>query len=291
MEELFKRPILIWSEYCNHSKNFINTLIKHNELFESFVRINIDVDPQTHKRPALFYQIQSALNFKIAQVPTIIVNNGEYILPGVEAFKWLDYTINKQQVVKEELQGFNPNEMGSFSDAYAKYGSTKLHDATDQSFKFIDKQDQKIETPQEEGVLTQDEMMKKQRERESIDFKQLNNGVSGNNRPQFNENFTNINANKKEINLSQYSNTRNDASFMPRVSKSRIDFTNDNFGFAGELNSNVNSNVNGNVIGGSGGGTGASLSRSEIKQREIDQRLQQLMADRETTLPQAPRYR
>lgn len=269
MDKLFERPILIWSEYCNYSKNFISALVKHNELYESFIRVNIDVDPNTHRRPALFYQIQAALKFKIQQVPTIIVNGGEYILSGVEAFKWLDYTINKQQVVQEELQGFNPVEMGSFSDSYAKYGSTKLHDATEQSFKFLDKQDQRIETPQEDGALSPEEMMRKQRERESMD---ISTKPTGGKRPQFTENFGNVGAGaNRQMNLSEYANARNGGVMVPKVANNRIDFTNDKFGFAGEINGNVG--VTGN-------------SRSQFKQKEIDMRLQQLLADRESTVPQ-----
>lgn len=263
MEEIFKRPILIWSEYCNYSKNFINALIKHNELYESFIRVNIDTNPQTRKRPDIFYQIQTAINFKIKQVPTIIVNSGEYILSGVEAFKWLDYMINKNSVVKEELQGFNPIEMGSFSDSYAKYGSTKLHDATEQSFKFLDKEDQKIDTPAEEGVLTQEEMLNREKQRERIDVNP-NVGSKGPNESKFMEGFNNT---KKMIDLSHYNSQRNNVSFMPKVANSRIDFTNDKFGFAGELNENM-------------GG-----SRGELKQKDIDLKLQRLLAERESTVP------
>lgn len=286
MDKLFERPILIWSEYCNYSKNFIGALVKHNELYESFVRVNIDVDPNTHRRPALFSQIQAALKFKIQQVPTIIVNGGEYILSGVEAFKWLDYTINKQQVVQEELQGFNPVEMGSFSDSYAKYGSTKLHDATEQSFKFLDKQDQRIETPQEDGALSPEEIMRKQRERENMDIS-TKAPSSAAPRPQFTESFGNVNGGgggvgngggNRQLNLSEYANARNGGVMVPKVANNRIDFTNDKFGFAGEIN------------GGSGGGAGGAgitgNSRSQLKQKEIDMRLQQLLADRESTVPQ-----
>lgn len=272
MEELFQRPILIWSEYCNYSKNFINALLKHNDLYESFIRINIDTDQKTNRRPQIFYQIQTALKFKIKQVPTIIVNNGEYILSGVEAFKWLDYMINKNNVVKEDLQGFNPIEMGSFSDSYAKYGSTKLHDATEQSFKFLNKDDQKIETPAEEGVLTQEEMLARERQREKLDTpNQYQQNGKINMEPKFVENFTNS---KKMVDLSQYNSDRNNVSFMPKVANSRIDFTNDSFGFAGELNNNMSNN---NVMRG--------LSRGETKQKEIDVKLQRLLAERDSSVP------
>ena len=162
---MFERPLLIFSEYCNHSVNFLNVLMKHPDLFDSFGKINIDIDPKTRRRPQIFFDIQDALNFKISEVPTVIINKGEYVLSGQEAFKWLEYEIDNLEKNKV-LEGFNPNEMGSFSDSYSKFGSTELCDATSQSFKFIDSPHDKIYTPQEDSPVTQDDYNKKQRERD-----------------------------------------------------------------------------------------------------------------------------
>lgn len=201
---MFEQPIIIYSEYCAHSVNFLNVLLKHPQLDEQFIKINIDIDPKTRQRPSVFYDLQYKLNYSITEVPTIIVNNGEYILSGEEAFKWLQYTIEK--VSKEEdkeLCGFNPNEMGSFSDCYSQFGSNNLHDATEQSFKFIHKDDERIQTPQEDGAVTQDDYNKKQRERDMNFSNGGGNGGRGN-----------INVNRK-------------------LGNGRIDFTKSNMGFSG----------------------------------------------------------
>jgi len=131
-----------------YSGKFIELLKPHSELFNSFTFLNIDVDPKTNKRPQLFYDIQKQLDFTITDVPTILLNDGEYILSGAEAFKWLEHQISTKN--KRELEGFNPNEMGSFSDMYSPIGSSDLHNASEQSFKFIHKPNDIIQTPPED---------------------------------------------------------------------------------------------------------------------------------------------
>jgi hypothetical protein len=146
---MFENPIIVYSEYCNYSLQFIQALEKYPDLFDAFVKISVDVDTRTQQRPTMFYDIQYALGQAIKEVPTIIIKQGEYVLSGEEAFKWLEHTINQNN--EKELIGFNPNEMGSFSDSYASVGAQGLHDATEQTFKFIKKPDEKIKTPQEVG--------------------------------------------------------------------------------------------------------------------------------------------
>lgn len=133
---LFERPIVIYSNYCIHSQNFLKLLIKNPDLYDAFIRMNIDVNPETKQRPQIFYKIQEELNQKIVKVPTIIVmdNEGLLVLSDKDAFKWLEL---QTAPLKEELSPFNQNEMNSFSDGYAKYGSTDLNDATEQNFKFF----------------------------------------------------------------------------------------------------------------------------------------------------------
>jgi hypothetical protein len=167
---MFERPVLIYSDYCIHSTNFINELMKNKELFESFIRLNIDVDANTRSRPSVFYEIQEKLSYKITEIPTIIVENAEYILTGVNAFEWLEYTIKQQEEKEKELVAFNPIEMGSFSDSYSSYGCTDLNDAKEQCFKFLNKSDEKINTPQElASNVSKDEYSNKQKERENFD--------------------------------------------------------------------------------------------------------------------------
>jgi hypothetical protein len=141
--------------------------MKHPDLYEAFIRISIDVDPSTKKRPSVFYDIQKELNIKISEVPTLITPGPEYVLSGADAFDWLEQVTSSKK--QEELQGFNPVEMGSFSDSYSNYGSSDLYDAREQSFKFIGKPDEKIETPPETSSVSKDEFAKKQHERETFD--------------------------------------------------------------------------------------------------------------------------
>ena len=165
---MFERPILFYSNYCIHSTNFINSLIKHLEIYESFIRINIDVDPETKRRPEAFYEIQTTLNIKISEIPTIIVDNGKYVLTGKEAFKWLKHQIDKIEA-ERELTPFNPIEMGAFSDTYSNYGSNDINNAKQQSFKFLNNPDEKINTPQESSdKISKDDYTKRQSERENF---------------------------------------------------------------------------------------------------------------------------
>lgn len=233
---MLEQPVIIYSEYCAHSTNFLNVLLKHPQLDDNFVKINIDIDPKTRQRPAIFYDLQYKLNHPITEVPTIIVEGGEYILSGEEAFKWLDYTIQKaMKEVEKELCPFNPNEMGAFSDCYSQFGSNSMHDATEQSFKFIHKEDERINTPQEDGAATQDDYNKKQKERE------LN-----------------------------FNTQRNTTPPSRKLGNGRIDFTNSNMGFAGQNSGGGNKFSNGNI---------------SSKEKEIDMRLQELLLQRESTVP------
>lgn len=165
---MFERPILFYSNYCIHSTNFLNSLIKHLEIYESFIRINIDVDQETKRRPQPFYEIQKELNIKISEIPTIIVDNGQYVLTGKEAFKWLKHQIDTIEADRE-LTPFNPVEMGSFSDTYSNYGSNDMNNAKQQSFKFLNNPDEKINTPEENSdKISKNDYAKRQSERENF---------------------------------------------------------------------------------------------------------------------------
>jgi hypothetical protein len=175
---MFERPILIYSNHCAYSKKFLDILMSHTELFQSFIRINIDVDIKLKDRPKIFYEIQNILNFKITEVPTIIVDN--YILAGEDAFNWLNDNTKPPVPEEKEVLAFNPNEMIGFSDGYAGYGVTDMHEKTaEQSFAFLDKQYEEIYTPPEDGSdIKSNDLAKKQKERES--FSNISNHSSNN---------------------------------------------------------------------------------------------------------------
>lgn len=203
---MFSRPILIYSNYCPHSNNFVNKLMEI-PLAQHFVYINVDVDPVTKKRSDDFLNLKMLLsqhfNYNLNSVPTVITENGEFILKDADAFDWLAHTVdtmrntqmNKNvsdvnssntsgsgiegmQNVEEpaEVSGFNPNEMGAFSDMYSTFGldiSDPCMDAKNQCFQFLDK-DFKITTPQADVSTTKQQPIK------SVRFNNVNspNNVS-----------------------------------------------------------------------------------------------------------------
>jgi hypothetical protein len=140
-------------------------------LSQHFVYINVDVDPATKKRSDDFLNLKMLLaqqfNYNLNSVPTIITENGEFILKDTDAFDWLAHTVDtmrntqmnknisdtsqqqQQNEEPQEISGFNPNEMGSFSDMYSTFGldvTDPCMDAKNQCFQFLDK-DFKISTP------------------------------------------------------------------------------------------------------------------------------------------------
>ena len=244
MNNIFERPILFYSEYCIHSTNFITILMKTPELFETFIRINIDVDLNTKQRPKIFYDIQNNLQIKISEVPTIITPGPEYILTGAEAFNWLENEI--QQYKSASILGFNSIEMGSFSDSYSNYGSSDLHDAKEQCFKFIGKPDDKIETPQEDSSVSKDDYTKKYQERENFQ-NTFNQNMSQNQNP------SNMNRNTKNQNMML-----------------------NNMNSTNNRNTNNRNTNNQNMFN-----NFSKHSNVSEKQKDLDNRLQQMIAERE----------
>jgi hypothetical protein len=274
---MFEKPIVIYSDYCVYSKNFIQTLMKYSELYDSFIRMNIDVDASTKKRPKAFYQIQEVLDIKITKVPTLITPNAQYVLSDVDAFKWLEYQVKILTDTSDELQPFNPNEMISFSDNYANFGSTNLCDAKEQSFKFFNSEKGAIKLtddnflntsktwdPQQSGKTngflndleksTPDvDFNSKQSERQYFD--KMRGGDNGNEKMNMRDQYIQENNN----NSSSF-NTQQRQNIPQQKMNGNINFTDPNFGLSGQL---------GNSNGMSGKG------------KEMDMKLQKLMEDRE----------
>lgn len=256
---MFQSPILIYSDYCNYCATFITALTKHPDIVDSFVNVNIDVDPQTQQRPRVFYEIQNALQHKISRVPTIIVDEGSYVLTGEDAFKWLEYEVKKRN--ESSLTPFNPNEMGSFSDQYSKFGSTDLHDATDQSFKFLSKTNDKIYTPEESSIERKD-LSSLQKERESLDK------IRGNGPAQMGPTRKTESFNQPKIREDDYSALMNQRQVTTQSApKQNIDFTGASFGFANQM------------------GQGGQRGGFSHKQKEMEMKLQELMSQREEFTP------
>lgn len=270
---MFDKPIVIYSDYCVYSKNFIKTLMKYPELYDSFIRMNIDVDPSTKKRPKAFFQIQDVLEIKITKVPTLITPNAQYVLSDVDAFKWLEYQVKLLTDTSGELQPFNPNEMGSFSDNYSSFGSTDLCDAKEQSFKFY--KDGKLtddnylntsktwdpnNSDKTNGFLNEleksnSEMDYNTKQSERQYFDQMR-GKKDNGNAQMNMKDQYI----QENNSSSRFNTQQREHIPQQRMNGNINFTDPNFGLSGQMGS-------GNGMSGKG--------------KEMDMKLQKLMEDRE----------
>lgn len=169
---MFNKPILIYSNYCKYSHHFLDTLSK-TPLADDFQYINIDYNPNTKTRSDDYFTVKNILSqhfsYTLKSVPTIVVENGEFILNGKDTFEWLNYKLNTlhnsntanianiantentdqvKKVTKENSEnenvdpsGFNLHEMGSFSDSYSTYGLNSddtCTDAKSQCFQFLD---------------------------------------------------------------------------------------------------------------------------------------------------------
>lgn len=165
---MFEKPIVIYSNYCTYSQAFMQSLSNVPDLFDVFVRLCIDVDINTNKRPDIFYIIQEELQTKITKVPTIILNGGKVILSGSEAFSWLKSVVSEESSKQNEPDAFAPNEMMGLSDSYSKFGSSDMTDASEKSFVFLNKKLDSIPTPEDDHVkITQQDYQRLQSERDT----------------------------------------------------------------------------------------------------------------------------
>lgn len=163
--QLFEKPILFYSNYCVHSKDLLSQLKEKPQLFDNTVRVCIDVNPDTRKRPEIFYVIQDSLQLRITQVPTMISSGGEDILVGNDIFLWIKSMTEK----RTDLTPFNPNEMMGLSDTYSSFGSESMNDASSKSYCFLSRELESINTPEEtQGKVTQQDLQRMQNERESF---------------------------------------------------------------------------------------------------------------------------
>ena len=294
-DTIFKKPILIFSEYCKYSNNFLQILTKYPEIYNSFIRMNIDTNPVTKKRPELFYKIQQLLGTKISKIPTIITPGGESILSDKDAFKWLEFQINNlTNSKKASLVGFNPAEMVSFSDHYSKVGSTELNDATEQSYKFFidvnnngktekilpndnysnSKKSWDSNTDKTHGFLDDIETTTSnmdhdynslQSERQYFDDEQNKQTSALGNMPFKKE------SNQHKVNHQEYTSfsKNRDQVSSSTPNNQAINFTDPSFGLSGKLSTskyNNNNNNNNNI---------------SIKSKELDSKLAVLQKDRE----------
>lgn len=161
MNNIFKRPILVYSNYCKYSQEFLS-ILSQLPISQDFVLVSVDISKETRQRSTDYINLKTILqqqyNYNLKSVPTIIIENGDLILSDKDAFMWLQYMINTiknsqqeplsqeptqkptpkpiQKTQEELVTGFNHNEMFSFSDSYSTYGDTN-DTPKQQSFQFI----------------------------------------------------------------------------------------------------------------------------------------------------------
>lgn len=133
--------ILFYSKQCQYSKEFLNELYKDVELFNKFIKV--DVNDKKIKLPAY-----------IKSVPTILVpgNYGKStMLTDNDVFNWLDMMkngkVNKQQSTQQSTQpspqnssqggiaDYDPFGMSGFSDGFAYLNDNAA--PMDKSFEFL----------------------------------------------------------------------------------------------------------------------------------------------------------
>ena len=151
----FSKPIALYSAYCKHSADFLRAL---DAVPGSAIALSVDPEPETGERSAAFVSLQRVLNeqygVQVARVPTVVVpaDDGVQLLSGASAFAWLDRLAPRRPQEARDVVGVNPNEMLAFSDSYAPLASKGLHDASSQSFQFLDVGAQAIPTYDETAV-------------------------------------------------------------------------------------------------------------------------------------------
>lgn len=258
------KPILIYSDHCEFSQNFIKILVQYPDLFNSFIRVNIDIQPNTKSRPKVFYQLQESLNTKITKVPTVITVNGK-ILSDKDAFKWLENTI--KEITQHQLSGF---EISSLSDNYSEFGSTDICDSKSKNYGIFDKEgidDNYLKTskgwdPSQNGKtngflnelekMSDSDFTTKQSERLSFDTNRQQNQQ---------QNYQPQQQNQQPQQQNQQPHQQQN--YQPQnQQRKNVDFTNPNFGMGGQLNQSLN------------------ISQ---KQKDTDSRLEKLMLEREET--------
>ncbi len=234
-KSIFKKHLLIYSKYCKPSRKFLSILENFPSIKKDVNILCIDPVNGGRNRPDIFYRIQEMLNCKIDRVPTLILKEGEdSIFIGETCFKWLQYMAMPDE---ESIAGFNENEMAKISDDYIifedieNYGSTKLHDASVQSYAFLDDEDNtRIRTVKEEERDDDINERYEQRVRMDEDIESRNENRSGN--IKF-ERRTNENNNDINMDFQKYKESYNKKN---SENNREINFNNPNLGFAGEFN-------------------------------------------------------
>lgn len=120
--------ILFYSQYCQHSQDFI-TALKKTEYHDKFLKVC--VDDRTYKIPPT-----------ITIVPAIVIPEYNEPLQGDDTFSWINSIIEKKSKTNT-IEAYHPTVMSGFSDCYSSIEDGK---PMSHSFDFIHNEF-KINTP------------------------------------------------------------------------------------------------------------------------------------------------
>jgi len=96
--------VLYFSNFCEHSKSFLDELSKNN-LLNNFEKICID--HKNIKLPAF-----------LKEVPTIIIPDHKEPLFGTDAFKWIEWSVAQTTEKTNKIDAYQP-VLDSFSESFS----------------------------------------------------------------------------------------------------------------------------------------------------------------------------
>ena len=127
--------LFFYSDKCIHCKEFLQLLLRDQQLYKKFIKINIEND--NIKIPS-----------HITSVPSIIVplNGSASVLVGSKAFAWYQ-SIHKKTITNKSIQDWDPMTMSGYSDGYSYLDKGPT---MEKNFAFLGSSE-KIYTPKEDG--------------------------------------------------------------------------------------------------------------------------------------------
>lgn len=143
-----QKPILFYSEYCNHSKELIQSLYK-TELYDKIIKVNIDENK---------YNLPPS----IKMVPALLISNNNKPFVGNEVFSWCNdqlAILNKKNNEKKEIKAYFASEMAGYSDSYSYLQNDNT--PMDHNFSFIGKNNDNINTPTSNDIISDNSKNKK----------------------------------------------------------------------------------------------------------------------------------
>jgi hypothetical protein len=132
--------IIYYSNYCINSKELMNILCK-SPLYKQFVKIN--VSERGTRIPSF-----------LKSVPTILVPKVNRPLVGEETFQWLEQQTEQRINTNNGITPYS-SEMGfGFTETYSYLDVKDVDQPMEHTYVFLNKGDQKIETPPEESFVS-----------------------------------------------------------------------------------------------------------------------------------------